>query len=128
MKKIVSLISVCLAFCLAVNSCDKLLGFGGEPTIKEDGNTLILTYYYDGMSTCENIATFDDADLCIKYIEKETFKKKSDCDEEWEYGPSSNPKYTREGNTIIYDNTDEFKGKTKQEIRAYFEKWLEDEE
>ena len=94
--------------------------------ITEKGNTLTLTvnssYYTETMT-----ATFDDNDLCTKFITKEIYKSKDVADAAWatykaEYEGDDEWKcFSKDGKTITIDETEYFKGQSKQEIRQYFE-------
>ena len=78
-------------------------------------------------------ATFDGNDLCTKMIETETYSSSSAANAAWEaykanYAsmPSEWAKYKKDGKSIICDYTDDWKGKSKAEVRQYFE-WMKEE-
>ena len=138
MKKLFYLMTVCLCVIMGavtLNSCsqESLLGlFMGksEPTtLEEDTKENTLTLSFDGGDCLSKwIATFDDKDLCVKFLQIDTYKKKADADEEWEWGGyENNPKYSKDGKTITYDATDEYRGKTKAEIRKKFQEIVDED-
>ncbi|MBO4612764.1 MAG: hypothetical protein J5671_06295 [Bacteroidaceae bacterium] len=123
MKKFFYLMSLALCMFMgaaALSSCgdDELV----PATISEDTKANTLTVQYDGGGcVTKYVATFDSNDKCIKYLEYETYSSKDEAKEEYEWGGKGNPKITLDGKSIIYDRTDEYKGKSKEEIRAYFQ-------
>ena len=141
MKKFFYLMSLCLCMFAGVavmTSCgdddDELdpSDVNVKTGITEKGNTMTLAaktaaYQY----TLE--ATFDSNDLCTKMIETETYSSSSAANAAWEaykanYAsmPSEWAKYKKDGRSIICDYTDDWKGKSKAEVRQYFE-WMKEE-
>ena len=83
--------------------------------------------------TFTETATFDSNDLCIKFIEQETYPSKDYANAAWEEykaeeadDPAEWAKYSKDGKTITYDATEDWKGKSKEEVRQYMEWMLEE--
>lgn len=95
--------------------------------ITEKGNTLTFTAktsYY----TYVEIATFDSNDKCTKFLEQEIYPSKDYANAAWEAykaeykdDPDDWKKYSKDGKTITYDDTEDWAGKSKAEIRSYME-------
>ena len=129
MKKFFYLMSLALCMFMGVAALSSCGDDDLEPTkMSEDtsANTLSLTFDAgDCISTWT--AYFDENDKCIKFLEADAYKESSYADEEWEWSCKDNPKYTRQGNTIIYDATDQYKGKSKDQIRAEFQRIVDED-
>ena len=135
MKKFFYLMSLCLglfAGAAVMTSCgdDDLEGGEIKAGITEKGNTLTLTYK-NAYATCTETATFDSNDKCIKYIEATTYSSKDVANQAWDaemqyVDADEKARYKKDGKTITYDATEEFKGVSKSEIRQYMERFLEE--
>ncbi len=86
-------------------------------SIKENGNTLVLTIKAEDLVTYTNTATFDDNNICTSCVVVENYKYKSHADQVWaDYQDDEDfENYSRNGNVITY-NDDEMVGLTKQQV------------
>jgi hypothetical protein len=137
MKKFFYLMSLCLCMFAGVavmTSCgddDDELNPGEisyKTGITEKGNTLQLTITAGSVYTERYTATFGSDDKCIKFIEEMIYSKKDYADLEWqaiqaEYQqmPDELKKYSKDGKTITIDETETWKGRSRSEVREYFE-------
>ena len=94
--------------------------------ITESDNQLVLTVVYPGVYTETDVATFDAQGKCIKYISTETYATDKLADAAWqaiqqEYSGYELEAFTRNGKTIVEDETNYYAGDTKEEVKAWFE-------
>lgn len=125
MKKFFTIISLSLCLMMggfAVNSCSLLGGDDEELEIKikESGDTMTLTIDWEN---CKEVytATFAN-DKCTKLIRTQTWDDAEDA--QYEYDNLSNSEKATakvEGKVVTYDLTASFAGKSKAEVRKYFE-------
>ena len=94
--------------------------------ITESDNQLVLTIVFPGVYTETEVATFDAQGKCIKFITTETYATDALANAAWEeiqkdYSGYELEAFTRNGKTIIEDETDAYAGDTKDEVKAWFE-------
>ncbi len=140
MKKIFYLMSLCLCMFAGValmTSCGDDDDIDPDDVeiksgITDKGNQLIMSTKVPSYSLTAT-ATFDgntDDALCIKFISKETYSSSAAADYVWdEYKKHSDYAediaaglLKKDGKSIIYDETEDFKGETKAQIRTYMER------
>ena len=135
MKKFFYLMSLFLCMFAGVavmTSCgdddDELGPEDVKSEIKETDNTLQMTIKVGSAYTERYTATFDSNDLCIKFIEEYIYSDSKYADQEWKTiqdsfadMPEVLEKYSRNGKTIVHDDTDSWAGIPRSDVRTYFE-------
>ena len=85
-----------------------------------------MTTVYPGICTETSTATFNAEGKCIQYITTETYASDALADAQWAtinnvYDEDEMKAFTRNGKTIIEDETDYYLGDTKESIKSWFE-------
>ena len=97
-----------------------------KPEIKETANQLVLTYtMVTKGGSCNVKWTCDfEGDKLVKSIMTQTFSKESDARasfEAYKADPEDAGEYSLNGKTITVDNTEQYKGESKQVIKMTME-------
>ena len=95
---------------------------------EEKGNQMILTATWKNMMTQVHTATFED-DACVSYIIKDTYASDKLADAAWEEIQKDEEdarNYTRNGKVITCDESEEYRGFPKEEMRMVLQ-WIAEE-
>ena len=98
-----------------------------KPTVTiKDGNPAVFTAVFKGVATQTMTATFDENDMCSKFITEETYATDKLADQAWkeiqeDCDEDELKYYTRKGKTITEDESEFYEDATHDEILMFFE-------
>lgn len=97
----------------------------GSAVITEGGNTITMTYSSTSYKV-EITATFDNNDMCIRFIEKYTFNSIDSANEAWDnlmddIEDEEKAQYSKDGRVISYNGTSTWEGTSRSELREFME-------
>ena len=125
MKKLIPLLRAALlsTALFALYSCNPLDDvFDSDYKWTDNGNTATASYSWNFWGTGASLSytfTFDGNDICTNAVLKTTYPSATDAQETWEdMSETERAKSSISGKTITTNETEDFQGLTREEVKA----------